>query len=545
MTEIIASGEVSPAVESPYHRNPDQHYGLHKGVLSPLETLAQSVSAVAPSASPTLTIPLVFALAGNGTWFVYLLTTIAILLVGFCVSRFAQLSASPGSLYTYTADTLWPSLGAVAAWSLLLAYVVTGASVAAGALYYANVLLNQFFSITVPPVLCLTMIVLLSGIIALRDIKLSAEMMLWTEVTSVGLISTVLLLMLVRYGFRFDVDQLQLRGVHVNSLGPALVLAMFSFVGFESATTLGTEARNPLKTIPRAVIQCAILAGVFFILCAYAEVLGFKGETTRLSDSASPLHLLASKAGVSPLGTAIDLGAFVSMFACVLACTTASARVLLRMAHSGLMPDLFGQTHPRFGTPSAGVILTSTVHLLDDHRHGRKRRRGKRHIRLAWINLGLRLPHGLCLDRDRTADGAQSIRAQLDLDHRHQLVHRPGHGRRRRRQPLSHTPGTSTLVPIHLSWIPCGRYDLVPVQKKNHLSSHGTSSHSRLTAHRPGITSPPRLPCSSPPRSSLLLPLRLHHHQQHYTQHNKHPERRFLPVPRMRLPHQKPLGTHR
>ena len=364
MTEIIASGEVSPAVESPYHRDPDQNYGLHKGVLSPLETLAQSVSAVAPSASPTLTIPLVFALAGNGTWFVYLLTTIAILLVGFCVSRFAQLSASPGSLYTYTADTLWPSLGAVAAWSLLLAYVVTGASVAAGALYYANVLLNQFFSITVPPVLCLTMIVLLSGIIALRDIKLSAEMMLWTEVTSVGLISTVLLLMLVRYGFRFDVDQLQLRGVHVNSLGPALVLAMFSFVGFESATTLGTEARNPLKTIPRAVIQCAILAGVFFILCAYAEVLGFKGETTRLSDSASPLHLLASKAGVSPLGTAIDLGAFVSMFACVLACTTASARVLLRMAHSGLMPDLFGQTHPRFGTPSAGVILTSTVIFL-------------------------------------------------------------------------------------------------------------------------------------------------------------------------------------
>src|SRR6202034_266782 len=108
--------------------NLDRGYGLHRGVLSPMETLAQSVSAMAPSTSPSLTIPLVFALAGNGTWFVYLLTTAAMLLVGFCISRFARMSASPGSLYTYTADTLRPSLGAVAAWALLIAYVATGAS---------------------------------------------------------------------------------------------------------------------------------------------------------------------------------------------------------------------------------------------------------------------------------------------------------------------------------------------------------------------------------------------------------------------------------
>src|SRR5437763_9462078 len=119
-------------------------YGLRAGVLGPVETLAQSVSAVAPSTSPSLTIPLVFALAGNATWFVYLLATSAILLVGFCVSRFARLSASPGSLYTYTASTLPPIFGVTAAWGLLLAYVATGASVAGGAVYYATVLLQQF-----------------------------------------------------------------------------------------------------------------------------------------------------------------------------------------------------------------------------------------------------------------------------------------------------------------------------------------------------------------------------------------------------------------
>ena len=336
-----------------------ENYGLHAGVLGPLETLAQSVSAMAPSTSPSLTIPLVFALAGNATWFVYLLATGATLLVGFCVSRFARLSASPGSLYTYAADTLPPALGVIAAWGLLLAYVATGASVAGGALYYAGVLSQQFLHWTPPALATLALVCGVAGWIAYRDVKLSAELMLWIEVASVSLILIVLTVLIYRFGFQFDLDQFRLKGVSISALGPALVLAMFSFVGFESATTLGGEAREPLKTIPRAVLQCAILAGLFFMLCSYSEVLGFRGASSQLSESTSPLHQLAATAGISPLGIGIDLGAAVSMFACVLACTTAAARVLMKMAHGRLLPAFLERTNRTHGTPGAAIALSS------------------------------------------------------------------------------------------------------------------------------------------------------------------------------------------
>lgn len=342
--------------------NLDKGYGLHKGVLGPMETLAQSISAIAPSTSPALTIPLVFALAGNGTWLVYLLTTMAVLLVGFCISRFARMTASPGSLYSYTADTLPPWLGAIAAWAMLLAYLATGASVAGAFFYYGNVILSQFVSWTMPGLLTLIIVFGSTCAVAYRDVKLSAEMMLWIEVISVSLIAIVLALLLFHYGLRLDMEQVRLKDVNLKGLGPALVLAMFSFVGFESATTLGAEAHNPLKTIPRAVLQSAVVVGAFFMISAYSEVLGFHGEVRNLSDPAiSPMHVLARKAGISPLGTAIDFGAFVAGFACVLACTTASARVMLRMAHSGLLPDSLARTHKRFGTPTAGVILSALV----------------------------------------------------------------------------------------------------------------------------------------------------------------------------------------
>ena len=156
----------------------------------------------------------------------------------------------------------------------------------------------------------------------------------------------------------------ELKGVSFKALGPALVLAMFSFVGFESAASLGAEAREPLKTIPRAILQCAILAGFFFMLCSYSEVLGFRGESGRLSDATSPLHLLANKGGVSALGVAIDFGALVSMVACVLACTTAAARVLLRMARGGLLPAALGRTNLRHGTPGAAIALSTGLMLI-------------------------------------------------------------------------------------------------------------------------------------------------------------------------------------
>lgn len=355
------SSQTSTKAEVSASAGAAEKFGLHAGVLGPIETLAQSISAIAPSTTPSLTIPLVFALAGSATWFVYLLATGAILLVGFCVSRFAQLSASPGSLYTYTAETLPPAFGVTSAWALLLAYVTTGGSVAGGALYYAGVLGQQLLHWSPPAVLTLAVVCAAAGAIAYRDVKLSAEMMLWIEAVSVSLIVIVLVALPIRLGFHFDPDQFRLKGVSFSGLGPALVLSIFSFVGFESATTLGAEARDPLRTIPRAVLQGGLLSGAFFMLCAYSEVLGFRGNPNQLSGSSSPLHLLATKAGIAPLGLAIDLGAAVSMFACVLACTTAAARVLMRMARGGLLPAAFERTSHRHGTPGAAIALSALL----------------------------------------------------------------------------------------------------------------------------------------------------------------------------------------
>ncbi|MGA3293163.1 MAG: APC family permease [Candidatus Acidiferrales bacterium] len=339
-------------------------YGLRREVLSPMETLAQSVSTIAPTTTPVATIPLVCALAGNGTWLAYVLATVAILLVAWCIGRFARYSSSPGSLYSYASMILPPWLGATAAWSLLLAYIATGSSVIGGFYQYANLLLRDATGHVTSTVLLALIVTGASMWIAWRDVKISARLMLWIEAASVTLIVIVVALVLARHGFHGDPDQLHLRGMTGSGLRLGLVLALFSFVGFESATTLGSEARNPLKTIPRAVIQSSILGGAFFTLCAYTEVLGFRSAGQDLGASQAPMHVLASVGGVPVLGLLIDIGALVSLFAGTLACITAAARVLLLMAHNGLAHGSLRATHARNETPSRAVVVTGVAAVL-------------------------------------------------------------------------------------------------------------------------------------------------------------------------------------
>jgi amino acid transporter len=197
--------------------------------------------------------------------------------------------------------------------------------------------------------------------IAYRDVKISARLMLWIEAVSVSVIVIVVTLLLVRHGWHWDGDELHLRGMTGSGLRLGLVLALFSFVGFESATTLGSEARNPLKTIPRAVIQSSLLAGAFFTVCAYAEVLGFHTAGQDLGTSPAPMRLLAGVGGVPALGILIDIGALVSLFAGTLACITAAARVLLLMAHHGLAHGSLRNTHARNQTPSRALVVTGVA----------------------------------------------------------------------------------------------------------------------------------------------------------------------------------------
>ncbi|MBD0363342.1 MAG: APC family permease [Coleofasciculus sp. C3-bin4] len=338
-------------------------HGLKADCLSYGEVIAQSIAVIAPTTTPAANLGLIVASSGNGTWLSFVIGMIGLLFVSLNINQFASRSASPGSLYTYIVKGLGPSAGILCAWGLVLAYLFTGMAVLCGFANFGQVLLGHIGIHTH----VLTLLALGSGVAwyaAYKDIQLSAKAMLWLEGVSIGLIAILGIIVWAHKGFAIDMSQLTLQGATPGGVAMGVVLVVFGFSGFESATSLGDEAKKPLKNIPKAVMQSTLQAGLFFIIMAYIEVLGFSGSSTSLAKSEEPLSFLADQAGVGFLGILISLGALLSFFACVLACINPAARVFFMMARHGLLHASLGEAHESNLTPHTAVGLSSLITFL-------------------------------------------------------------------------------------------------------------------------------------------------------------------------------------
>jgi len=346
-----------------------ESYGLKNQVLSHPEVLGQSIANIAPTGTPAVVIPLVFAAAGAGTWFAYLFALVGILFISSNINQFARRSASPGSIYTYISEGLGPTWGILAGWTLLIAYLACASSVTTGFTNYVNVLAKDAFHLPNGlPGWALVGLILLSvvgsWVVAYKDVRLSTRLMLGIELSSIAFILVVVAATLLHHGPHVDWTQLKLQNLTLSNLRLGLVLAIFSFTGFESAAALGSEAKSPLTSIPRALWQSALFVGVLFVIASYAQVVGFAGNEVTLDKSDAPLQVLASKAGIGFFGVVITLGAIFSFFACVLASITAGARILFLMGRHGVFHSTVGGAHETNETPHVAVTISAVLTFI-------------------------------------------------------------------------------------------------------------------------------------------------------------------------------------
>ncbi len=335
-------------------------HGLKPDCLSFTEVIAQSFAVIAPTTIPASNIGLIVALSGNGTWLSFLIGLVGLLFVSININQFASRSASPGSLYSYITKGLGPMAGVICGWSLVLAYLFTGMSVLCGFANFSGLLIGHL-GIHPSSITLLAIGAGISWYAAYRDIQLSAGAMLLMEGISILLIAILCIIIWAHKGFMLDMSQLTLQGATPGSVATGLVLVMFAFSGFESATSLGDEAKKPLKTIPRAVMGSTILAGLFYIATTYIGVLGFIGTGVSITQTEEPLGFLSQQAGVGWLGQLVGVGALFSFFACILGSINPAARVFFLMARHGLFHSSLGTAHSANKTPHVAVTMCSLI----------------------------------------------------------------------------------------------------------------------------------------------------------------------------------------
>ncbi len=312
-----------------------------------------------------LIIALAFADSGQGTWAAYLFGTVMLLFVVLGLNQFARRSATAGSMYAYTARGLGPAAGVLSGWSLIWSYWGIATAGLAGFAIFAQ----QFLSgIGVHGSVSPYLFFLISGFacltIAWKDIRISSLLTLALEAISVTCILALAGVVLFKHGVSVDTAQLQLKGVDLKGMDFAIVICIFSLVGFESATTLGGEAKRPLHNVPRAVIWSLLITGAFMVFMSYVEVFATQHMGKSLSSFTTPLTAIANAYSVSFFKVPVALGAMVSFFSLSLSCLNAGARIIFPLGEHGFLPRRLNAVHAKNMTPHVALASYGAVILV-------------------------------------------------------------------------------------------------------------------------------------------------------------------------------------
>lgn len=332
-----------------------------------VEVIGLSLSMIAPTTAMAFNVTLTAGAAGVAAPLAFALSIPGLIVVGLCFVAFARRVATAGSAYAYIRQEFGARAGFVAGWALLLTYLTFGTGIAVLVGSFLDAALGNY-NLGLPHLWVLhgTLAIILGMIFAYRDMKLATRLMLALEGVSVLAIIVLGIFILVAVARTSGLPVTPfLPDQHFgwSGIGYALVFAVLSFAGFESATTLGEEAAQPARAIPIAVISTVIGAGLFYVFAAYTQVIGFGLDDMKgLTNAAAPLNTLALKYGSRDFATVLDIATAISALSCVLACVSSAARMLFSLGRAGLAPAL-GVAHPTYGTPSRSVLAVGLMML--------------------------------------------------------------------------------------------------------------------------------------------------------------------------------------
>ncbi len=338
---------------------------LRKDSLSFFEALGQSVANVSPTLTPALSVAVVASIAGTASWLVFFMCTVALFMVALNIAALAGRIPAAGSFFIYVSRSLGPVWGVLSGWAMLAAYIFTAMALTVATSIFAKTFCASIgIALALPNWLIYLAVSVLVWLLATRDIRISSRIGLTLEAISVAIILAVIIVTLSHYHFKPDTAQLTLKGSSFGGVAQAIVFGIFSFVGFESAASLGKETKNPKVTIPKAIIWTAISSGIFFMVTSYAITQGFGDNAAALGASAAPLGDIANKIG-KWMTAPVYFGATVSSFACALASLNSFGRMLFSLGRYQFVHNSMGLVHKTRRTPfvalSAGAVINFVV----------------------------------------------------------------------------------------------------------------------------------------------------------------------------------------
>ncbi|XP_012439410.1 cationic amino acid transporter 6, chloroplastic [Gossypium raimondii] len=317
--------------------------------------------------------------SGPSVFISYIIAGISALLSSLCYTEFSVQIPVAGGAFSYLRVTFGEFVGYFAGANILMEYVLSNAAVARSFTEY----LCSAFGISDPNSWRVEVPGLLQGYNKL-DFSAVALVLILTfclchstkESSILNLIMTAF--HIVFFGFIIimgfcngSVENLvKPTGLTPNGIRGVLdgaAIVYFSYIGYDSVSTLAEEIQNPPVTLPVGIIGSVfIVSGLY---CLMALALCVMVPYNQIAEKAS-YSMAFQRIGWKWAGNIVGAGASLGIVASLLVAMLGQARYLCVIGRARLVPSWLSKVHPSTGTPLNATLFlglcTASIALFTD-----------------------------------------------------------------------------------------------------------------------------------------------------------------------------------
>lgn len=301
--------------------------------------------------------------AGPSILISYILGGVLVFFILYALSEMTVANPDAGSFRTFAANAFGKGTGFVVGWVYWTGMVLAMSSEATA----ASILVREWFPGVSVPVLGSGIIIGVTLLNLLGADKLSKLESGLAGLKLLAIVSFAIIAILLITGIFIKPDPIGIGEVAreplmpggVRSIAGSMLIVVFSYAGFEIIGLAASEAKDPHKTVPKA-INYTIFILVFFYILSITLLLPLI-PTAELSEEVSPYVAALERWGIGWAGLAINIVLITAIISTMLASMFGLGRMIRSLADEKQAPVWLND---KKDVPYRGILFSGFAMLV-------------------------------------------------------------------------------------------------------------------------------------------------------------------------------------
>ena len=336
------------------------HTALRQGALGVAGIVFLVLAAVAPLTGIVVVASLAIALGnGGGAPMSFFLVAAILLLFAVGYAQMSKQLVNAGGFYAFVVKGLGRTGGLIAGLIATLGYnfFVVGTIGTSG--FFMQSIIKELTGFDMSWILWGLLSIAVCFVLARIGVDFSSKVLGVCLVLETTMLLVFDVSVFVQKGFSFAAFSPE--WVFSGSLPIGMLLAATGFLGFEATALFSEEAKQPLRTIPRATYTAIIAIGVILGVTTWAVVsaIGVPDAQTvavKHLPTGDLIFMLAQQYLGGPLTTVMMILLLVSLFAAMLAFHNSASRYLYALGRARILPRALARTRAGGSPAIAGIV---------------------------------------------------------------------------------------------------------------------------------------------------------------------------------------------